>query len=226
MKETLLNVIQSAYKLNQEIKDYIEVFMLQMKQEHGNNDDAMYSKRFIQKEFLNIEYLEKINKEESQVNIMNDYINSLFESEYKHISINFLDEILSKKEYIIGSLLTNEEFEEISSYGVNNISTVNIANNVNVSNLNLNILSKYDGIFYIDNEETVINYYNCGLSDKIILQGKLYLTSKKLVFHSWFNENSLFGKTHIEIPNEDIIDISKKKNTFFDNSIYIQTQAK
>ena len=63
------------------------------------------------------------------------------------------------------------------------------------------------------------------MADKIILQGKLYITSERLCFHSKFNaENVFFGGTFIQIPKKDIIKLEKKKNgIFFDNSISITT---
>ena len=85
--------------------------------------------------------------------------------------------------------------------------------------------SKIDDIFYIDEGEQVIDEYTCALSDKILLQGKLYITNKKLVFYSWFNNSTLFGKTLMEIPLTDITAIEKRYNLIFDNSIAITTRG-
>jgi len=84
---------------------------------------------------------------------------------------------------------------------------------------------RYDDIFYYDDDEFVnINNFSCALSDKILLQGTLYITNKKLVFYSWFNSTNLFGTTLIEIPKNDILDVTKQYNMIFDNSLEVQTR--
>lgn len=84
---------------------------------------------------------------------------------------------------------------------------------------------RYDDIFYYDVDEIVdLNSFSCALSDKILLQGKLFITNKKLVFYSWFNNSSLFGSTLIEIPKNDILEVTKQYNMIFDNSIEVQTK--
>jgi hypothetical protein len=83
----------------------------------------------------------------------------------------------------------------------------------------------YMDLFYYDNDEIVNeNNYSCALSHKILLQGKIYVTNKKIVFHSYFNNMNLFGTTLIEIPKSDILDMKKKYNMIFDNSIEITTK--
>ena len=82
---------------------------------------------------------------------------------------------------------------------------------------------KYDDVFYIDSGEKVLDDYSCALSDKILLQGKIFITNKKIVFYSWFNNSTLFGKTILEIPLTDIIFIDKKYTLIFDNSIILKT---
>lgn len=65
----------------------------------------------------------------------------------------------------------------------------------------------------------------CGLQDKIILTGRLYITNERLCFYSKFNpKNVFFGETFIEIPRRDIKKIEKRfKAVIFDNSISITT---
>ena len=74
-------------------------------------------------------------------------------------------------------------------------------------------------------DETYFNSYSCGLSDKIILTGRIYITNKRLCFHSKFNpKNVFFGDTFIQIPKKDIQKIEKRSNAIiFDNSISITT---
>lgn len=55
----------------------------------------------------------------------------------------------------------------------------------------------------------------------MLLQGRLYLTTKRLFFHSPFNSNNLFfGETMLNIPRQDVSTIEKKTNAYiFDNSL-------
>lgn len=65
----------------------------------------------------------------------------------------------------------------------------------------------------------------CGLADKIILSGRLFITNERLCFYSKFNpKNVFFGETFIDIPKKDIKKIEKRFNAvIFDNSISITT---
>ena len=62
---------------------------------------------------------------------------------------------------------------------------------------------------------------------KLLLQGRLYITSKRVCFSSFFNQITLFGKgTKIVIPYKDIIKLEKKQNALiFNNSINIITKT-
>ena len=73
------------------------------------------------------------------------------------------------------------------------------------------------------NEELLENYV-CTLVDKILLQGKLYITHKRLAFNSYFNSNTLFGDTIVVIPIKDIQDIEKTYGVFnHQNTLHIHT---
>jgi hypothetical protein len=76
----------------------------------------------------------------------------------------------------------------------------------------------------LEEGEKKIDSFNCALKDKILLQGKLNITNKKIEFTSLFNPVTLFGKTVIIIPYKDIIEIEKKYNLGLDNSINIKTE--
>jgi hypothetical protein len=44
------------------------------------------------------------------------------------------------------------------------------------------------------------------MSEKIVLQGRIYITTERICFSSGFNSSNLFfGKTFIEFPKQDII---------------------
>ena len=67
--------------------------------------------------------------------------------------------------------------------------------------------------------------FSCALANKIILQGRIYITNERICFHSKFNSgNVFFGGTFIDIPKKDIKKIEKKTNAIiFDNSISVTT---
>lgn len=79
-------------------------------------------------------------------------------------------------------------------------------------------------VHFVEGEE-FRSSFSCALADKIILQGRLYVTNYRLCFFSNFNpSNVFFGETFIQIPKKDIITLEKRKNgIFFDNSISITT---
>ena len=74
--------------------------------------------------------------------------------------------------------------------------------------------------------ETCLESYACAISMKILIQGRLYVTNKRLCFHSYFNDKTIFGKeTKILIPLANISRVEKKTNVMvFDNSISIFTK--
>jgi len=77
----------------------------------------------------------------------------------------------------------------------------------------------------MDADEKLVKFYSCALYDKIILQGKLYVTSGRICFHSYFNAaNLFFGSTFLQIPKKDNVKIEKRFNAIiFDNSLAITT---
>jgi hypothetical protein len=74
--------------------------------------------------------------------------------------------------------------------------------------------------------EKCIGNYSCAVSLKILIQGRLYVTTKRLCFHSYFNDKTIFGKeTKIAIPFSNIKRMEKKSNVFvFPNSISVVTK--
>jgi len=76
-----------------------------------------------------------------------------------------------------------------------------------------------------DEGERILESFACAFVDKILLQGRMYITTKKIVFKSHFNGQTLFGSTIICLPLEDIVFVQKKKNTFgLENMIEIITK--
>ena len=75
-----------------------------------------------------------------------------------------------------------------------------------------------------DQGEIILDNFNCALKDTILLQGKFFITNKRIWFRSLFNPSTLFGKTTIMIPLIDIISIEKKYYLALDNSIEVKTE--
>ena len=78
--------------------------------------------------------------------------------------------------------------------------------------------------FGITQGEIIDSVYSCALSDKMLVQGKMFISNKKIGFHSYFNKHTFIGETKMIIPKNDIIKIEKRYNAvIFDNSIAIVT---
>ena len=136
------------------------------------------------------------------------------------------DEIIRKNLLFLSESSSIKEDEIKSYYDKLNYLKLN-SKKISVKNVLESNRKRYDDIFYYDIDEIVSNSnFSCALSDKILLQGKLYVTNKKLVFYSWFNNLTLFGTTLLEIPKCEILDISKQYNMIFDNSLEIYTKNK
>ena len=76
----------------------------------------------------------------------------------------------------------------------------------------------------LEKGENILDNFNCALKDKILLQGKIFITNKKIWFRSFFNSTTFFGKTTIMIPLSDIVSIEKKYYLALDNSIEVKTE--
>ena len=82
--------------------------------------------------------------------------------------------------------------------------------------------------FCLDSSHKLVDSFACALQMKILLQGRLYVTSKALCFTSFFaNSILLFGKsTKILIPFTEIKQVEKQYNAMiFDNSILLKTRS-
>jgi hypothetical protein len=133
------------------------------------------------------------------------------------------------------NFINQENFKLITNNGYENIKE----NEIKVYMEKLNELDKTQdkdkvkkvgkdpkaGNFVLENNETLINNYSCAYADKILMQGKLYVTSKKVAFRSMFNNKTFFGTTKLIIPIEEIERVEKKYNLLiFDNSLQIVTK--
>lgn len=79
--------------------------------------------------------------------------------------------------------------------------------------------------FNLSAQDKFITSYACAFAQKILLQGRLYVFNTRLCFHSYFNAQTLFGNTKLNIPIDDIIRFEKRTNAlFFNNAIAVITK--
>ena len=78
-------------------------------------------------------------------------------------------------------------------------------------------------LFGLDRDETLQESFSAALALKILVHGRLYITNKRLCFHSHFNAKTLFFKdTRIVVPFEDIESAEACMNALiFNNSIKV-----
>jgi len=154
------------------------------------------------------------NKNEKNGNLLNE--NNLELDNIKDVE----NGIYEKQEEDSFDLLDKNKFTELTKIE-------NPYKNIKEEELKrLKLMSQNKNINYneLEEGEKKIDSFNCALKDKILLQGKLNITNKKIEFTSLFNPVTLFGKTVIIIPFKDIIEIEKKYNLGLDNSINIKTE--
>jgi hypothetical protein len=74
--------------------------------------------------------------------------------------------------------------------------------------------------------EIVLDRYTCSLQTKLLLSGKLTVTTKRVCFRSLFNSKTLFGKPTIILLNLDDITWIEKRcfadMKMFPNSLLIR----
>lgn len=72
--------------------------------------------------------------------------------------------------------------------------------------------------------EVIIDTFSCTFSDNLLLQGRLYLTTKRLAFQSPFNVKTVFGETVVVVPNGEIRSLERDKLLFgISNILHINT---
>ena len=80
--------------------------------------------------------------------------------------------------------------------------------------------------FGLPSETQLVESFSCAFVKKIALQGRLYLCTSHLCFHSYFNSSTIFGReTVFIVPLTDIIRVEKRTYAFlFDNAIAVKTK--
>ena len=79
-------------------------------------------------------------------------------------------------------------------------------------------------IFELSENEIILDKFSCALIDGILIQGELYVTPNRLIFHSIFNKKTLIGDTRVKIEYNDISYFKKERGIFgLNNTLYIET---
>lgn len=208
LKESICSRIQLESKTFNQIDEY---FLY--KQQINCTDDKII--KYIKSTFT-------IFSEENKLDLPKDYIEGLGKdlSLIKDISLINPEETIINNDIDLTTIIPENIIQEIR----NNISSLK-SNKKEMSVKNLTERRMHENIFSLDDDEKVIVSYTAALREKIILQGKLFLTNKKLVFFSWFNPSTLFGRTLIELPKEDITSIERKDNILFSNNLEVTTKG-
>ena len=73
--------------------------------------------------------------------------------------------------------------------------------------------------------EKFVSSSSCAMVDRVLLAGRMYVTSHRLAFHSKFNsKNVFFGETFIQVPKGDISKVEKRSSTMLtDNGMAVTT---
>ena len=187
---------------------------------------------------------EKIEEKNINTSITNEYspyrhpsnFNSEIESPKLHRRMNKIHEVMSASRInnINSNVGTSSERKKIknkNSDSANEIQSSKI-NSIIEKNMNSPHRKKRSTIsfafnkFGIIEDELISEVFSCALMDKMLIQGKLFITNKKLGFHSYFNKSTFIGETKMIIPKEDIKRIEKRYNALiFDNSIAVITKT-
>jgi hypothetical protein len=228
-KENLINFLKFKEKNFNQISEFLG-YKDQIPMENSsilkslNLIYSSYNKEFdlgMDEKILNDVFNEIISSTTTESSIKSLGLSREIQNSLKDIIYMNKEEIIPSKEFNLNDFISPEE---LNSYKEKLNFLKNNARRISVKNISTN-RKKFDDIFYIDQDENFIDNFSCALSDKILVQGKLYITNKKLVFYSWFNNSTLFGKTLIEIPKEEIVEVEKHKNLLFDNMIYVKTKT-
>lgn len=80
--------------------------------------------------------------------------------------------------------------------------------------------------FGLPPDTQLVESFSCAIVRKIALQGRLYLCTSHLCFHSYFNSATIFGRdTLFVVPLTEILRVEKRTYAFlFDNAIAVKTK--
>lgn len=214
IKENLIGIAKIYEKSNMQVLEFLEYG-----QQINVNDNFVLS--CIHKTFINIGQEQEIKITDLLIDeIINQSVNGDKSESFKEFRMLNKEELVIFKEPELKEIFKEDEFK----YYTEKLEFLKV-NSKRISIKNVDSRTQHDGVFFIDSDENFIESFSCALNEKILLQGKIYVTNKKLVFYSWFNNSTLFGKTLIEIMHEDITNILKLSGNLFDNSMIIVTKT-
>lgn len=122
--------------------------------------------------------------------------------------------------------MKNKNFDSASEMQSSKINSIMEKNMNSPNRKKKSTVSFFFNKFGIVEDELIGQVFSCALMDKMLIQGKLFITNKKLGFHSYFNKSTFIGETKMIIPKEDIKRIEKRYNALiFDNSIAVITKT-
>ncbi|CAG9326509.1 unnamed protein product [Blepharisma stoltei] len=192
----------------------------------------------IQNSFQNAEHqvyssmAENTNLEASHLQNLKGVLATLhmLEEEYNHL----IDSLIEKGKQEIENINVEDDFkdqvlyEKKSSLDLsleisNQRQSLEFEENKNYQNPSEenSILQKFN----LEAGSTLVESFACALSKKILLHGRMYLTTTHICFHSYFNSQTIFGReTLLAIPFAEIKKVEKKiHGLIFDNALRITT---
>ena len=205
-----------------------------------SNNDSINSDNFEDSE--SIIFIENSKDEETEINNLNllfkDSRKFLFENEPRNIKSSMINKDNNGDDYdnIIekDTISNRKNIKNIDNISLDLLNRNKFMELTKIENPYENIkeeeliklmeISDRKDEEELDQGENIIDNFNCALKDKILLQGKFFITNKRIWFRSLFNPYTLFGKTTIMIPLSDIISIEKKHYLALDNSIEVKTE--
>lgn len=138
-------------------------------------------------------------------------------------SEHLIREINIAEDFKDAKIYTKKDLPSIASFGQSSLTSESVENEEDEQ---VPIMNDFLQKFGLKSGTYLIESFSCALSSKLLLQGRLYLTSTHICFHSYFNSTTIFGReTAISIPLADIVRIEKRSVLFFENSLCLVTKS-
>lgn len=179
-----------------------------------------------------------VSNEEEKINLEN--ITLIFEDMHKldEDLFNSIDEVIEKVENRLNSLALEGEYKDVSLYEKKEINDESFrairelsrGNTVDTEEIEFDDIEAEDSVlakFDLSPNTQIVDSFTCALSQKILLHGRMYLTTTHVCFHSCFNSSTLFGReTLVAIPLTEITKVDKKQIALiFDSAMSISTSS-
>ncbi|CAG9318659.1 unnamed protein product [Blepharisma stoltei] len=178
---------------------------------------------------------ENSNQEASQLQSLKAILSNLYKLDSQ--LIDFLHEAIDKGTKVFENLNIEDDFKDVVLYEIQpptdramdiqtpapHLETEEDIKEGDSKADDNDIFSK----FQLPIGSMFVESYSCAFSQKILLQGRMYITTTHICFHSYFNSTTIFGReTLIAIPLKEIKKIDKKVHGLvFDNALSIVTDT-